>query len=101
MNRYGAVYKKINSNLLKELKEKVFWDMSEKQSESTKFQQFQTALQKNGQAVSNLLPYSPFLKPIDKVFSKWKGCAKSHMLENETKLLNSMKEGLANSMIRL
>jgi transposase len=34
-----------------------------------------------------LPPYSPFLNPIENLFSKWKGIVKSELVSNEEELL--------------
>ena len=52
-----------------------------------------TLLQESGHRLLFLPPYSPFLNPIENLFSKWKSWVKSRRPENELELMQFIEDG--------
>ncbi|KII72622.1 hypothetical protein RF11_06454 [Thelohanellus kitauei] len=50
---------------------------------------------RNGHEICFAPPYSPFLNPVQQVFSKLKEYVKSNKAENEEQLLKHMEDGFA------
>ena len=48
----------------------------------------------NGHMIMLLPPYSPFLNPIENLFSKWKGIIKSARCMSEDDLLRAIQKGV-------
>lgn len=51
-------------------------------------------LAEKGVSVEFLPPYSPFLNPIENMFSKWKGIVKKTCPQNEADLFNSIQNSI-------
>ena len=53
----------------------------------------QVLIEKNGNRVIFLPPYSPFLNPIENMFSKWKECVRSERPADEDHLMSLIEDG--------
>ena len=58
-----------------------------------KCREIQQLINNNNYELLFLPPYSPFLNPIENMFSKWKGITKSSNPRNEHDLMNVIMHG--------
>ncbi|MCP5019015.1 MAG: hypothetical protein GY938_27610 [Ketobacter sp.] len=58
-----------------------------------KMNDIKTMIFENGHIVEFLPPYSPFLNPIENVFSKWKNIVERDRNSSEDKLIESIGSG--------
>ena len=58
-----------------------------------KFNEVRTLIVESGFKLMFLPPYSPFLNPIETMFSKWKNFVSRSMPNNETELFNYIQAG--------
>ena len=55
-------------------------------------EEFRQKIDSRGPTLEFLLLYSPFLNPIEEVFSKWKGIVKQKVCLNEDQLIKSTRK---------